>query len=113
MTLGCPSVLGLSITCTLPLPRLHSMHCLAAYSTHMPVLHCERVAGSFCCTNIMSCAVSIPSAFLFGTSVAPHLLQFLSAEHAVTGMDSSVFTARVHTGYFSPNLLLKKPMRWT
>jgi hypothetical protein len=36
-----------------------------------------------------------PSTFLFGANVAPHLLQFLSAEQAVTGMDSSVLTAHL------------------
>jgi hypothetical protein len=32
----------------------------------------------------MACAVSMPSAFLFGINDAPLLLQFLSEEHAVT-----------------------------
>jgi hypothetical protein len=53
ITLGCPSVLALNIT--LPLPILHSILCLFNYSKNMSVLRCKRVAGSFCCTDVVPC----------------------------------------------------------
>jgi hypothetical protein len=62
---------------------------------------CYSLTSQEVCSALLRC-IAMHSKFPCGSNVAPHLLQFLSAGEAVTGMDSSVFTSRVHTGYFSP-----------